>query len=76
MGRNTPEADAAGMGYTDDSCCGDKHSPGVLPAQASGWAIKERRGGPLGETGMRAVVSTKRRKKGRGNGGSGARDKA
>ena len=24
MERNTPEADAAGMGYTDGACCGDK----------------------------------------------------
>ena len=24
MGCNTPEADAVGMGYTDDACCGDK----------------------------------------------------
>ena len=23
-GRNTPEADAVGMGYTDGACCGDK----------------------------------------------------
>ena len=43
VGRNTLEADAARMGYTDGSCCGDKHGHGVLPAQASGWEIKERR---------------------------------
>ena len=24
MGSNTPEVDAAGMGYTDGACCGDK----------------------------------------------------
>ena len=43
MGRNTPEADAARMGYIDGSCCGDKHDYGALPAQVSGWEIKERR---------------------------------
>ena len=47
------------MGYTDGSCCGDKHNHGVLPTRAAEGEIKESRGGPLDEAGMRAVVSPK-----------------
>ena len=42
-GSNTPEVEVARVGYTDGSCSGDKHGHGALPAQASGWEIKERR---------------------------------
>jgi len=59
VGRNTPEADAAGMGYTDGSCCGDKIENMVCFQCEWQREIKERRGGPLDEVGMRAVVSPK-----------------
>ena len=59
VGRNTPKADAAGMGYTDGSCYGDKHGHGALPAHTSGWEIKERRGGPLDELDVRATMFAK-----------------
>ena len=39
----TPEGEATWMGYTNNSCCGDKHDNGVLPVQASRWELKERR---------------------------------
>ena len=29
--RNTPEVETAWMGYTDESCCGDKVGHGALP---------------------------------------------
>ena len=43
---------------------------------SGGGEINERRGGPLNEAGVRAVVSPKEERKGRGNGGSGTRDEA
>jgi len=33
----------AWMEYTNESCHGDQHGHGALPAEASGWEIKERR---------------------------------
>ena len=42
VGCNTPEVETW-MEYTDGSCRGDKHGHGALPAQASGWEIKESR---------------------------------
>ena len=63
MGSNTPGADAVGMGYTNGSCCEDKIGHGALPAQAAEGKIKERRRGPLEETGVRAVVSPKEERK-------------
>ena len=42
-GEQYTKIDAAWVGYTNGSCCGDKHSHGALPAQASGWEIKEGR---------------------------------
>ena len=57
------------MGYTDGSCCEDKLRHGALPARAVKGEIKERRGGPLDEAGVRVVVSPKEERKGRGNGG-------
>ena len=59
MGRNTPKADASGMGYTDGSCCEDKIEHGALPVRAVEGEIKERRGGPLNEADVWAVVSPK-----------------
>ena len=47
------------MGYTTGSRCGDTAGHGVLPAQASGGGIKERREGSLDEGGVRAAVSPK-----------------
>ena len=41
MGSNAPEADAAGMGFTDGSCCEDKIGHDVLPARAVEGKIKE-----------------------------------
>ena len=64
MGRNTPEVDAVGMGYTDGSCCEDKIGHDVLPMRAAKGEIKERRGGPLDEAGVRAVMSPKEEGKG------------
>ena len=51
------------MGYTDGSCCEDKIGHGALPARAVEGKIKERRGGPLEEAGVRAVVSPKEERK-------------
>ena len=47
------------MGYTDGSCCEDKIGHDALPARA----VKERRGGPLEEKSVRAVVSPKEERK-------------
>jgi len=47
------------MGYTTGSRCGDTAGHGVLPAQASGGGIKERREGSLDEGGVRAALSPK-----------------
>ena len=41
----------------------------MLPARAAEEEIKESRGGPLDEASVRAVVSPKEERKGRGNGG-------
>jgi len=49
----------AWMGYTTGSRCGDTAGHGVLPAQASGGGIKERREGSLDEGGVRAALSPK-----------------
>ena len=70
VGRNTPEVEAARMGYIDGSCCENKLGHGALPARAVEWEIKERRGGSLDEAGVRAVVSPKEERKER-EGGSG-----
>ena len=51
------------MGYTDGSCCEDKLGHGALPARAVKGEIKERRGGPLEEKSVRAVVSPKEERK-------------
>ena len=59
VGCNTPEVETTWIGYIDGSCCGDKHSHGALPARPVKGEIKERRGGPLEEKGVRAVVSPK-----------------
>ena len=64
------------MGYTDGSYCGDKHNHGVLPARAAEGEIKESRGGPLDEAGVRAVASPKEERKEKGKGGSGMKDEA
>ena len=62
------------MEYTDGSCHGDKHGHGALPAQVSGWEIKERRyEGALDEGGVQAVVSPKEESR-EGEGGSGMGD--
>ena len=45
----------------------------MLPARAAEGEIKESRGGPLDEAGVRAVVSPKEEGK-EGEGGSGTRD--
>ena len=68
VGCNTPEVEAVWMGYTDGSCYGDKHVHGALPAQASRWEIKKRRGDPLDEAGMGAIVSPKEERR-EGEGG-------
>ena len=47
------------MGYTTGSRCGDTTGHGVLPTQASGGGIKERREGSLDEGGVRAALSPK-----------------
>ena len=47
------------MGYTDGARYGDKGGHGALPTRTVGGKIKERRGGPLDEAGVRAVVSPK-----------------
>ena len=47
------------MGYIDGSCCENKLGHGALPARAVEGEIKERRGGPLEETDVRAVMFTK-----------------
>jgi len=47
----------------------------VLPTRAAEGEIKESRGGPLDEAGVRAVVSPKEEGKER-EGGSGTRDEA
>jgi len=47
------------MGYTDGSCCEDKIGHGALPARAVEGEIKERRGGLLEETDVRAAMFTK-----------------
>ena len=51
------------MGYTDGSCCEDKLGHGALPARAVKGEIKERRGGPLEEKSVQAVVSPKEERK-------------
>ena len=75
MGSNTPEVDAAGMGYIDGACCGDKLGDMVR-------FLRERERGNKGEErgsarrGRRAGGRvTKRRRKGEGR-GSGTRDEA
>ena len=47
------------MGYTVGSRCGDIAGHDVLPTQASGGAIKERREGSLHEGGVWAALSPK-----------------
>ena len=60
MGRNTPKADAAGMGYTDGGCCGDKVGDMVCFLHERQGEIKERRGGgPLDEASMQVAMFTK-----------------
>ena len=59
VGHNTPEVDAAGMGYTDGSCCEDKIGHGALPARATGGEIKERRGGGVRYEGRGVRVETR-----------------
>ena len=79
--RKSPAVEAEWMGYTDGSCCEDKLGHGALPARAVKGEIKERRGGPLEEKGVRAVVSPKEERKeregemrgGSGTGNDGAR---
>ena len=69
MGRNTPDADAVGMGHIDGACCGDKLGDMVR-------FLRERERGNKGEErgsarrGRRAGGRvTKRRRKREGNGG-------
>ena len=69
MGRNTPDADAVGMGHIDGACCGDKIGHVALSAQVAEGEIKESRGGPLDEAGVWAVVSPKDEGKEREMGG-------
>jgi len=77
VGHNTPEVDAAGMGYTDGSCCEDKIGHGALPAWAAEGEIKERRGGRVRSTRQACGRSCHQKKKERrGKGGSGTRDEA
>jgi len=61
--RKSLAVEAEWMGYTDGSCCEDKLGHGALPARAVKGEIKERRGGPLEEKGVRAVVSPKEERK-------------
>jgi len=63
--------DAAGMGYTDGSCCGDKVGHGALPARAAEREDKERRGEGFARRGRRAAAVSPREEKERGRGGSG-----
>ena len=48
----------------------------MLPTRAAEGEIKESRGGPLNEAGVRAVVPPKVEGKEREGGGSGTRDEA
>ena len=72
MGHNTPEADAAGMGYTDGACCGDKVKDMVrfLRERQRGNKGEERGMGPLDEAGVRRSCHQKKKEgEGRGNEG-------
>ena len=72
VGRNTPEADAEGMGYIGGACCGDKVGDMVRFLRERQRENKgEERGGPLDEAGVRAVASPKEERKEKGKGGSG-----
>ena len=59
MGSNTLGADAAGIGYTDGSCCEDKIEHGALPARVAEGEIKERRGGGVRYEGRGVRVETR-----------------
>ena len=65
-GRTQRTKSGDGMEYTDGSCCGDKVGYGVLLARASGGRIRERGGDSCGREGVRATVSPKEEKGGRG----------
>ena len=65
MGSNTPEADAAGMGYTDGACYGDKvgNMACFLRERRRGNKGDERRTGPLDEAGVRRSCHQKKKER-------------
>jgi len=65
--RKSPAVEAEWMGYTDGSCYEDKIGHGALPARAVEGEIKDRRGGPLEEAGVRRSCHQKKRER-RGKG--------
>ena len=64
-------AEAAGIGYTDGACCGDKvgNMACFLRERRRGNKGDERRTGPLDEAGVRRSCHQKKKGEGRGNEG-------